>query len=114
DKDMSIGIFAQSVGGSGGDGGFAMAAGAFAAVGIGGKGGAGGAAGEVEVKNTTNITTVGSLSHGILAQSVGRRWRQWRICRNVCRRSVRRRFRGDRRRWRRWQSQQPGHGHPQR
>ncbi|RUU42118.1 autotransporter outer membrane beta-barrel domain-containing protein [Mesorhizobium sp. Primo-A] len=71
DKDMSIGIFAQSVGGSGGDGGFAMAAGAFAAVGIGGKGGAGGAAGEVEVKNTSNITTVGSLSHGILAQSVG-------------------------------------------
>ncbi|MBZ9677432.1 autotransporter outer membrane beta-barrel domain-containing protein [Mesorhizobium sp. ES1-1] len=71
DRDMSVGIFAQSVGGSGGDGGFALAAGAFAAVGIGGQGGAGGEAGVVEVKNTTNITTSGSLSHGILAQSVG-------------------------------------------
>ncbi|RUV33728.1 hypothetical protein EOB77_37475, partial [Mesorhizobium sp. M7A.F.Ca.MR.228.00.0.0] len=71
DRDLSIGIFAQSVGGSGGDGGLAGAGGAFAAVAVGGQGGAGGAGGQVEVKNTANITTKGALAHGILAQSVG-------------------------------------------
>ncbi|MEP9386446.1 autotransporter outer membrane beta-barrel domain-containing protein [Mesorhizobium sp. KR9-304] len=77
DKDLSIGLFAQSVGGSGGDGGFSIAGGAFAAIGVGGAGGGGGNGGSVddinavEVHNNANITTRGALAHGILAQSVG-------------------------------------------
>ncbi|WP_280822684.1 autotransporter outer membrane beta-barrel domain-containing protein [Pseudaminobacter soli (ex Li et al. 2025)] len=69
--NMSVGLLAQSIGGSGGDGGFAGAGGLFTAVGVGGNGGAGGSGGEVSVTNNANITTKGSLAHGILAQSVG-------------------------------------------
>ncbi|WP_378942151.1 autotransporter outer membrane beta-barrel domain-containing protein [Mesorhizobium sp. ANAO-SY3R2] len=70
-NDLSVGLLAQSIGGSGGDGGFADAGSLFAAVGVGGKGAAGGFGGEVEVVNIAKITTRGSLAHGILAQSVG-------------------------------------------
>ncbi len=69
--NMSVGLLAQSIGGSGGDGGFAGAGGLFTAIGVGGKGGGGGEGGQVEVVNTANITTKGAQAHGILAQSVG-------------------------------------------
>ncbi|USG61967.1 autotransporter outer membrane beta-barrel domain-containing protein [Sneathiella marina] len=71
----SSGILAQSVGGGGGNGGFS---GAFdgskqAAVGvsIGGAGELGGNGDTVTVDSTGIITTEGSLSYGVLAQSVG-------------------------------------------
>ena len=70
----AAGIFAQSVGGGGGNGGFALSASGGAisvAAAVGGGGGAGSDGGVVTVDNFGNITTIGSLSHGILAQSVG-------------------------------------------
>ena len=75
--DGSIGVFAQSVGGGGGAGG---ASGNIALSGsqsvnvtanMGGFGGNGTKGGYVEVKNSGDVWTVGELSHGILAQSVG-------------------------------------------
>jgi hypothetical protein len=71
EKDLSIGILAQSVGGSGGDGGMSGTGSAFATVAVGGEGGAGGSGGVVEVVNNAGITTRGWLAHGILAQSIG-------------------------------------------
>jgi len=74
--DNSIGIFAQSVGGGGGVGGFSIAAGGSfkgdtSTNSVGGDGGAAGSGGSVKVTVNANIDTYGSLSHGVLAQSIG-------------------------------------------
>ena len=73
--DQSIGIFAQSVGGGGGNGGGTVAVAAGGgynlSLAIGGKGGVGGASSTVKVDAVGKIETKGSLSHGIMAQSVG-------------------------------------------
>ncbi len=62
----SIGIFAQSVGGSGGRGGDATGLAA-----IGGNGAVGGGGGRVDVTNAGEIKTFGDTSRGIFAESVG-------------------------------------------
>ncbi len=62
----SHGIFAQSIGGQGGDGGSAGGL-----VSLGGEGARGGNGGTVIVANTGKITTQGTGSDGIFAQSVG-------------------------------------------
>ncbi|MGE4248942.1 MAG: hypothetical protein AB7F09_06105 [Parvibaculaceae bacterium] len=72
----SHGIFAQSVGGGGGSGAFSIAGSVTLEAeaktqNVGGSGGAAGNGGEVTVNVRNNITTVGVLSHGVLAQSVG-------------------------------------------
>ena len=64
--DYSHGILAQSIGGGGGAGG---SAGGIAAVG--GRGGAGGLGGQVGVTNRGSIATMGDISRGVFAQSVG-------------------------------------------
>jgi hypothetical protein len=74
--DSSIGILAQSVGGGGGAGGFSIGVGGSmkgdaAADSVGGKGAAAGNGDEVRVAVNADIDTYGSLSHGVLAQSVG-------------------------------------------
>ncbi|MCE0497179.1 MAG: hypothetical protein LV481_04445 [Methylacidiphilales bacterium] len=77
--DNSIGIEAQSVGGGGGNGGFNITAAASgagtgsgaASVGLGGSGGAGGNGGTVTSIVTSDITTGGDYSTGLLVQSVG-------------------------------------------
>jgi hypothetical protein len=72
---MSDGIEAQSVGGGGGTGGAATTStssgSAQVAIALGGTGGSGGNGGAVTVNNSGNVTTVGGVSAGILAQSVG-------------------------------------------
>ncbi|WP_421934474.1 hypothetical protein [Phenylobacterium sp.] len=71
---MSSGVFAQSVGGGGGSGGGGdgSATGDMSiGGGLGGAGGASGAGGAVTVANKGAISTLGDLSYGILAQSVG-------------------------------------------
>ncbi|MEQ8824311.1 MAG: hypothetical protein RIC14_08045 [Filomicrobium sp.] len=73
--DVSHGIFGQSVGGGGGNGGFAVS-GALSSSGaavaaFGGHGGGGGDGGEVDVSASGDITTSGSLSNAIHAQSIG-------------------------------------------
>lgn len=60
-------IFAQSVGGGGGNGG--SGGGVF--VSIGGSGGGGGEGGIVSVGNSGDLSTTGSDSNGIFAQSLG-------------------------------------------
>ncbi len=76
----SIAIFAESIGGGGGTGAMSVAAspapGAFT-FGIGGDGGANGKGGNVNVTNFGDgiIHTQGFGSTGIMAQSVGARWR---------------------------------------
>jgi len=74
-KDRSIGIFAQSVGGGGGNGGFSIAVAGGAVAGgslsMGGSGGDGGSASQVQVTTSGDITTGGATAHGVLAQSVG-------------------------------------------
>jgi uncharacterized protein YhjY with autotransporter beta-barrel domain len=69
------GIFAQSLGGGGGAGGFSVSGsisqGASASLSIGGQGGGGGHADTVTVDNSGSITTEGTNSSGILAQSIG-------------------------------------------
>ena len=71
----SYGLLAQSVGGGGGDGGFAVAGsisqGASANFGLGGDGEQAGVGRDVFVTSTSQITTRGDDSHGLLAQSVG-------------------------------------------
>ncbi len=71
----SHGIQAQSIGGGGGSGGFSVAAGLSVGgtinFGVGGSGGASSQGGEVDVSTTASIRTVGNLSHGVLAQSIG-------------------------------------------
>lgn len=67
-------IFAQSVGGGGGNGGLALGGSAgviSASAAVGGSGGSGGAGEEVRVTNLGAISTIGELSYGIFAQSVG-------------------------------------------
>ncbi len=75
--DQSIGIFAQSVGGGGGDGGMSLT-GSFGgsnakniSATVGGFGGAAGNGETVTVMSTGAITTLGTSSQGIFAQSVG-------------------------------------------
>ncbi len=68
----SSAIFAQSTGGGGGSGGGSGSAGLFGSLAVGGTGGGGGDGGRVIVKSGTNsITTAGTNSHGVFAQSVG-------------------------------------------
>ncbi len=71
----SAGISAQSLGGGGGNGGFALSlAGGVdysGAVAVGGSGNSGGSGNTATVTSYGNITTEGSFSHGIFAQSVG-------------------------------------------
>ena len=62
----SIGIFAQSTGGSGGAGGNSGGL-----VALGGTGNVGGTSGEVTVKNTGSVYTKGNHSVAIFAESVG-------------------------------------------
>ena len=71
----SHGIFAQSVGGGGGRGGYAISGSVSLtgseSISVGGTGGGGGNGGNVVVMNGSAITTQGTNSHGIFAQSVG-------------------------------------------
>ncbi|MCY2953769.1 MAG: dockerin type I repeat-containing protein [Planctomycetota bacterium] len=69
----SIAVFAQSTGGGGGRGGGAYSFGAFGAVAFGGTGAKAGHGGQVDVMSVEarTITTVGDMSHGIFAQSLG-------------------------------------------
>ncbi len=75
----SDGVLAQSVGGGGGNGGMvtsvALAAGqggaVSAALGIGGSGGGGGVGGRVQIRSGGSITTNGTMSDGLVAQSIG-------------------------------------------
>ena len=64
--NFARGVFAQSVGGGGGTGGDGGGL-----VSIGGGGGTGSDGGDVTVINTGTITTGGTISHAIQAQSVG-------------------------------------------
>ncbi|RDJ27020.1 hypothetical protein DWF00_08395 [Bosea caraganae] len=77
---LSAGIFAQSVGGGGGVGGATgpslartNLSGSFfqGNLTLGGNGGGGGSGGEVDITHSGSIATLGDLSFGILAQSVG-------------------------------------------
>ncbi|WP_341987439.1 autotransporter outer membrane beta-barrel domain-containing protein [Azorhizobium sp. AG788] len=72
--DVSLGVFAQSVGGGGGAGGLGYASGTNKtnlSGTLGGTGGAGNAGGQVSVRNDGTIATTGELSYGLFAQSVG-------------------------------------------
>jgi hypothetical protein len=73
--NSAYGIFAQSVGGGGGAAGAGSTEGESDSVvvtaAIGGVGGEGNEGGYVEVNNDGRIETLGALSHGIFAQSVG-------------------------------------------
>ncbi|TDH38124.1 hypothetical protein E2A64_03070 [Pseudohoeflea suaedae] len=77
--DLASGIVAQSVGGDGGSGGMSVtgalnasgSSGGAASVTVGGSGGTGGTGGSVTVANDGKIVTLGDLSYGILAQSIG-------------------------------------------
>ncbi|WP_348643136.1 autotransporter outer membrane beta-barrel domain-containing protein, partial [Mesorhizobium sp. B2-3-4] len=73
--DNSYGIFAQSIGGGGGAAGAGStetgSAETSVSLAIGGLGGVGSRGGDVTVDNHGQITTLGYLSHGIFAQSVG-------------------------------------------
>ncbi|MCX5571707.1 hypothetical protein [Kaistia nematophila] len=77
EKDQSVGIFAQSVGGGGGNGGLSVAgviSGKNAkslSASLGGFGGEGSYGGTVTVDNTGSITTGGVEAHAIQAQSIG-------------------------------------------
>ena len=62
----SSGIYAQSIGGGGGSG-----AGAGGLVAVAGNASEGGAGGSVSVTNRSAITTSGTESRGIFAQSIG-------------------------------------------
>lgn len=72
-QNDSSGIVAQAIGGGGGDGGNATAVGLIANVAIGGGGARGGEGGEVDVDVLGDITTSGTDSAGIFAQSIGGR-----------------------------------------
>jgi uncharacterized protein YhjY with autotransporter beta-barrel domain len=73
--DRSYGILAQSVGGGGGDGGFSVAGGigkgGGATFSLGGFGDTGGHGRAVDLRNSSDIVTLGDGSHAIFAQSVG-------------------------------------------
>ena len=75
-QDQSIGILAQSIGGSGGNAGFAIngtasLAGSSASVGVGGSGGSGGKGNSATVNSNGAITTSGAMSSGLVVQSIG-------------------------------------------
>ncbi len=69
------GILGQSIGGGGGSGGFAVggsvSGAGTASLEVGGSGGNGGTGAAVTIANYNNITLIGSLSAGIVAQSLG-------------------------------------------
>jgi len=68
----SIGVLAQSVGGGGGIGGSGVTGGdGTITVGGGGTGGAAGGGGTIDIDHFGDITTYGTVAHGIFAQSVG-------------------------------------------
>lgn len=71
--ENSHAIIAQSVGGGGGHGGGSVTASPGLAIAIGGSGASGGGAGQVTVNSTDGaaLSTTGTGSHGILAQSTG-------------------------------------------
>ena len=75
--DNSSGIVAQSIGGGGGNGGFAVSLsgsideGGAVAVTLGGSGGNGSTGGIASAYSVGDITTVGNVSDGVLAQSIG-------------------------------------------
>ena len=73
--NRSAGLFAQSVGGGGGNGGFSvsgnLSAGPDAGAAVGGRGGGGGNGGVVHALNTGAITTTGTQSNALQAQSIG-------------------------------------------
>jgi hypothetical protein len=79
DGDRSSGFVAQSLGGGGGNGGFNVDVGGSGAgtgsgavaVGLGGSGAGGGEAGSVTASTSGEVVTLGDMSTGILAQSVG-------------------------------------------
>jgi hypothetical protein len=68
--EQATGIYVQAVGGGGGTGGKAST-GFSGDISVGGWGGAAGDGGTVVVSNTGFISTLGNLSDGIFAQSVG-------------------------------------------
>jgi len=74
-NDRSVGVFAQSVGGGGGDGGFSVAGsistGPAVSFSMGGSAGSGGDGDVVELDSSSNVSTGGDKSHGIVAQSIG-------------------------------------------
>jgi len=68
----SIGVLAQSIGGGGGIGGSGVTGGdGTITVGGGGTGGAAGGGGTITIDHLGDITTYGTVAHGIFAQSVG-------------------------------------------
>ena len=72
----AYGVSAQSLGGGGGNGGFGISGSATSdltsvGVSIGGKGGGGGKGTTVDVINNGNILTMGELSYGVFAESIG-------------------------------------------
>ncbi|MGF6227305.1 uncharacterized protein YhjY with autotransporter beta-barrel domain [Inquilinus ginsengisoli] len=70
--DGSAAVVMQSIGGGGGNAGNAATGGLFAGVTIGGAAGDGGNGGPTQITSTgTTITTAGSKSPGLVAQSVG-------------------------------------------
>jgi hypothetical protein len=70
--DFSPAVLMQSIGGGGGNAGNASALGLFTSVAIGGSGGVGGKGGSVTLDTSgMDITTVGTKSPGLVAQSIG-------------------------------------------
>ncbi len=73
--DDSNGLFAQSIGGGGGNGGFALALSASnvgtVSLAVGGGSGSGGRGAAAEIMNEHDVTTAGTRSVPILAQSIG-------------------------------------------
>jgi hypothetical protein len=73
--DIAPALVMQSIGGGGGSGGNATSTGIGATVALGGSGGAGGAGGAgggvTFNSNNATITTVGTLSPGLIVQSIG-------------------------------------------
>ncbi|WP_038023102.1 hypothetical protein, partial [Synechococcus sp. RS9916] len=64
--DNGIGVYALAIGGGGGDIGSSQGA-----LSLGASGGEGGRSGTITVTNNGNITTFGSGSYGVVAQSIG-------------------------------------------
>ena len=74
--DLSTAVLAQSIGGGGGSGAAGKsnskeAKSVAVNVSLGGTGGTGGKGGQVIVQNFDTINTVGNLSYGVVAQSIG-------------------------------------------
>lgn len=70
--DYSTAVLMQSIGGGGGNAGNSSSFAPFASIAIGGNGGGGGNGNSVTLDTSqTNITTVGTKSPGLVAQSIG-------------------------------------------